>query len=232
MTQGMPRRTIRIVPADGYKRFFDLGIVMFSLAALLPVWVSAVAAIALAIRLHDGGVVVYRQTRLGRDGREFTLFKFRTMVEDAERRTGPVWARGRDPRCTPVGRLLRRYYLDELPQVVNILRGDMSLVGPRPERPELAASITRARPEFARRLATRPGLAGLAQAFGPARITPRRKLRYDLLYIRAMSPWLDAKLLAACLLRALGGTRPRRARRPRHRRGATVARVGLRRPYA
>ena len=197
---------------DARKRAFDLSLILLASTALLPLWLPLVALIALAIRLQDGGPLLYRQTRLGRFGRNFTLLKFRSMEEDAERRTGAVWACGMDPRCTPVGRFLRRYHLDELPQVVNILRGDMSLVGPRPERPELAAAIMRKQPEFALRLAVRPGIAGLAQAFGPAPITPRQKLRYDLLYIRSASLWLDSKLFAACLLRALCGIRGLKAR--------------------
>ena len=116
-----------------------------------------------------------------------------------------------DARPTAVGRLLRRFHLDELPQVVNVLRGEMSLVGPRPERPEIAARIESERPGFARRLAVRPGIAGLAQARSRCGHLPRNKLRYDLVYIRAMGPWLDLRLCAACVWRALlGPLRPGR----------------------
>ena len=186
-----------------YKRPFDLAVLALLLVALFPVWLALGLAIAAAIRLEDGGGVVYRQTRLGRGGRVFEILKFRTMVEGAEERTGPVWASWRDARTTAVGRVLRRFHLDELPQVVNVLRGEMSLVGPRPERPELAARIERGVAGFSRRLAVRPGLAGLAQARGGDGTAPRRKLRYDLVYIGAMGPWLDLKLAVACAWRAL-----------------------------
>ena len=214
-----PARTRR----DRYKRPFDLVTTTVLLLALLPLWLMLAAAIAAALWLQDGGSVLYRQTRLGRGGRNFSMLKFRTMVEDAERSTGPVWARADDGRTTAVGRLLRRFHLDELPQVVNVLRGEMSLVGPRPERPELAAQIERACPGFARRLAVHPGIAGLAQARGGA--GHRRKLRYDLVYIGAMGPWLDMRLCVACVWRALlGPRRPGRNAAARHA-GAGPARV-------
>ena len=117
-----------------YKRPFDLAVLAFGLVVLLPVWPVLIGAIALAVRLSGPGPVLYRQARLGRGGREFEILKFRTMAADAEARTGPVWAKPEDARPTPVGRVLRRHHLDELPQTLNVLRGEMSLVGPRPER--------------------------------------------------------------------------------------------------
>ena len=204
-----PARTHR--RRDRYKRPFDLAAAAFLFLALFPLWLMLVVAIAAAIRLQDGGSVLYRQPRLGRGGQVFTMLKFRTMAEDAERGTGPVWAGPYDARPTAVGRLLRRFHLDELPQVVNVLRGEMSLVGPRPERPEIAARIESERPGFARRLAVRPGIAGLAQTRSRCGHLPRNKLRYDLVYIRAMGPWLDLRLCAACVWRALlGPLRPGR----------------------
>ena len=197
---------------ERYKRPFDLVALALAFVALGPLWLVLGIAIAAAIRLQDGGSVLYRQPRLGRGGRIFAMLKFRTMAEDAERCTGPVWAQPGDARSTAVGRVLRRFHLDELPQVVNVLRGEMSLVGPRPERPELATRIERGCPGFARRLAVRPGIAGLAQARRCGNISPRNKLRYDLLYIGAMGPWLDIRLCAACVWRALRGTRDGRAR--------------------
>ena len=195
-----------------YKRAFDLGVVAAAGIALAPLWAALFAVTALAIRLDSPGPVLYRQVRLGRGGRPFRLVKFRTMAEGAEARTGPVWAQEPDPRTTRVGRVLRRWHIDELPQVVNVLRGEMSLVGPRPERPALAARIEREVPGFSRRLRVRPGIMGLAQALGPYHWHPRRKLRCDERYIATMSPWLDVRLVLLCMARAVrGGMRQRRA---------------------
>ena len=117
------------------------------------------------------------------------------MVSDAESETGPVWAAERDSRTTGVGRFLRAFRLDELPQVINILRGEMSVVGPRPERPELVERFSRDVPGFSGRVRVRPGVAGLAQVRGTAQTRPRDKLRYDNLYIETLNPWMDIKLL-------------------------------------
>ena len=184
-----------------YKRVFDLGVIGIAALALLPVWVALCVAIAVSIRLDSPGPVLYRQTRLGLGGRTFRLIKFRTMIHGAEDRTGPVWAASRDARTTRVGRVLRRLHLDELPQIVNVLRGEMSLVGPRPERPELAARMEREAPGFSDRLRVRPGIMGLAQAQGSYHWHPRRKLECDNRYIATMSPWLDVRLCARCVRR-------------------------------
>ena len=196
-------RTAPDRPRDRYKRPFDLTLVTLALILLGPLWLLLVAGIALAIRLEDGAPVLYRQRRLGAGGRVFTILKFRTMLPDAEAATGPVWARKRDPRSTRVGRMLRRYHLDELPQIVNVLRGEMSLVGPRPERPKLAARIERELPEFRERLRVRPGIAGLAQTMSDGSASPRHKLGYDNAYISRMSPWLDIALCARCVMLVL-----------------------------
>ena len=188
---------------EGYKRPFDLALVALALVLLAPLWLVLALGIAIAIRLEDGGRVLYRQPRLGRGGDVFEILKFRTMVEGAEEETGPVRATSADPRVTRVGRVLRRLHLDELPQVVNIVRGEMSLVGPRPERPELAARFERAVPGFSARLRVRPGVAGLAQAVGAYHWAPWRKLRYDNLYIATMSPWLDLTLCLRCLVKVV-----------------------------
>ena len=194
---------------DGYKRPFDLAVLGLGLLLLAPLWALLGCAVALAIRLDDGGPALFRQARLGRGGAVFAMLKFRTMVVEAEAETGPVWTAPGDARVTRVGRVLRRFHLDELPQAVNILKGEMSLVGPRPERPELAARIERDVPGFSARLRVRPGLAGLAQAEGAGWRDPALKLHYDNRYIAAMSPWLDLALCARCLARTL---RPRRGR--------------------
>lgn len=197
---------------EAYKRPFDLLLLVFVLVLLSPLWLVLGLAIALAIRLDDGGPVLFRQARLGRAGRVFEILKFRTMAVDAEERFGPRWAAWNDRRATRAGRVLRRFHLDEAPQVVNVLRGEMSLVGPRPERPGRAERISRSVPGFPERLVVRPGIAGLAQARGGHDLDPRDKLRYDRLYIEAMSPGLDLRLCAACLARALRAS-PSRAGR-------------------
>ena len=188
---------------NGYKRPFDLLLIGVAFVLLLPLWVLIGVFVPLAIRLDDHGRVFYVQRRLGRHGHPFRIIKFRTMVEDAEIETGPVRAGPEDARMTRVGRALRRFHLDELPQVVNVLRGEMSLVGPRPERPELAERLEREIPGFSLRLRVRPGLIGLAQARGGYHLHPRRKLHYDNLYIDTMNPWLDLKLCTLCLWHAV-----------------------------
>ena len=184
-------------PNDWWKRPFDLAILTAAHIALSPIWIALWTVIPLAIWLHDRGPVFYTQTRLGKGGRVFRVYKFRSMIPDAEQHTGAVWAGEDDPRITPVGRILRSRALDELPQVINMWKGDMSLVGPRAERPELAERFERDHPGFADRLAVRPGLTGLAQVRGRYSTNPRDKLRYDNLYIGRMSPALDVKLLFA-----------------------------------
>ena len=156
---------------DWWKRPFDLAILVAVHVALAPLWIALWTFIPLAIWLHDRGPVFYTQPRLGKGGRVFRVYKFRSMVPDAERMSGAVWASENDPRITPVGRVLRSRALDELPQVINMFKGDLSLVGPRAERPELAAEIAAKRvPDFERRLLVRPGLTGLAPGL--------RRLRY------------------------------------------------------
>ena len=182
-------------PNDWWKRPFDLTVLIAVHIALAPVWLVLWTAIPLAIWLYDRGPVFYTQARLGRGGRVFRVYKFRSMIPDAEIQTGAVWADHDDPRITPVGRILRNRALDELPQVINMWKGDMSLVGPRAERPELSQEFSTRNPEFSRRLMVRPGLTGMAQVYGRYSTEPRNKLRYDTLYIRRMSPALDVKLL-------------------------------------
>lgn len=190
-------------PREHYKRPFDLVLLVVIGLALAPLWLLLWIVIPLAIWLEDRGRPLHVQRRLGRDGRPFDIIKFRTMVEDAERLTGPVWAQEADPRFTRVGRTLRRFHLDELPQLINVARGDMSFVGPRPERPELIAQIKCEVPGFTERLRVHPGIAGLAQLRGAYHTSPRSKLRYDRLYMAHMGPLLDLKLLALCIWKAM-----------------------------
>lgn len=188
---------------DGYKRPFDVALVVLAHVALFPIFVILWIGIPIVIWIGDRGPVFYVQERVGRNGRRFNVMKFRTMIMDAESETGPVWASEQDRRATPAGRVLRKLHLDELPQVVNILKGDMSIVGPRPERPVLVERFTEEVPTFSKRLRVRPGVAGLAQVRGSAHTHPRNKLRYDNLYIETLSPWMDIKLLFLSVIVAL-----------------------------
>jgi exopolysaccharide biosynthesis polyprenyl glycosylphosphotransferase len=178
--------------ASAAKRVFDLvlGSVLFVVAA--PVML----VVALAIRLTSRGPVLYRQQRVGKEGGEFTMVKFRTMQVDAESATGPVLARENDPRITWLGRYLRAARLDELPQLWNVLRGDMSFVGPRPERPEFVGRFEDEIQGYAERLKVRPGLTGYAQVNGEYHTSTATKLKYDLAYIHNHSLWLDLKILS------------------------------------
>ena len=142
------------------------------------------------------GPIVYRQRRVGKDGKEFILYKLRTMIDRAEDKTGPVLTSRADPRVTRVGRFLRDSRLDELPQLWNVLNGTMSLVGPRPERPEFVKDFLRSVPGYAERFQVKPGLTGLAQINGAYHTTPEYKLKYDLAYMYNYSVWLDIRILA------------------------------------
>lgn len=195
------------VVRDGYKRPFDLAVIILAHLLLFPLWIVLWIVVPLAIWLGDRGPVFYTQERVGRRGRLFNVIKFRTMIVDAEAQTGPIWAAEDDPRITKVGGVLRRVRLDEMPQVINIVRGEMSLVGPRPERQVLFEQFNRQISGFSQRIRVRPGVAGLAQVRGDALTNPRCKLRYDNLYIEKMSPWLDCKLLVLSVWLVLTGRR-------------------------
>jgi lipopolysaccharide/colanic/teichoic acid biosynthesis glycosyltransferase len=181
------------------KRPFDIALSGLGLVVSAPLWM----VIPLAIRLEDRGPVLYPQERVGRNGRIFKALKFRSMIKDAETASGPVQAVARDPRVTRVGRILRATAMDELPQLVNILKGDMSFVGPRALRPNerevnggASALPLAGIPGYAARHAVRPGLTGLAQVYLPGETPRSKKFRYDLFYIRNRSFWLDLKLIA------------------------------------
>lgn len=194
------------------KRLFDIILSAVGLVASLPLW----GLIALAIKLHDSGPVFYRQRRVGKNGQEFPSLKFRSMVADSEEKWGPMPASERDPRITCVGRILRITAMDELPQLWNILRGDMSFVGPRPEWVELAKKFREEIPFFDRRHIVRPGLTGLAQVYGHSELPRRHKLRYDLLYIAKQNFWLDLQLIVLSLMVTFtGGWEARAAKLPR-----------------
>ncbi len=185
----------QVTALKGVKRAVDLAAGFFMLLVLSPF----IGLSALAIRLSSPGPVLYSQQRVGLGGRVFTIYKFRSMRVDAEAKTGAVWATpGKDPRVTRVGAVLRRTRLDELPQLWNVLRGDMSLVGPRPERPEFVTGLTAQIPYYGQRHVVRPGLTGWAQvryAYGASVEDTIEKLQYDLYYIKNMSAALDLYII-------------------------------------
>lgn len=197
------------------KRVMDLVFSSLGLLLSLPLWVL----ISICILLEDGRPVIYNQERVGKDGRIFRIFKFRSMKKNAEDESGPIWAMENDSRVTKVGRILRATALDELPQLLNILKGEMSFVGPRPERPELQRVFIERFPDFEKRLAVKPGLTGIAQVFGKYDTPPNHKLKYDLLYIRRASILLDLKLLFLSFLISLLGRWQRRERKIRRKNG-------------
>ncbi len=177
------------------KRTMDIVLCLLAMVVAAPLMLI----IAAAIKIEDGGPVFYRQKRLTRGGREFEILKFRSMIVDAEKYDGPRLASDGDPRITRVGRVIRPIRLDELPQILNILKGDMSIVGPRPERRAIAEEYCRQIPEFAYRLKVRGGLTGYAQIYGKYNTSAYDKLRLDLMYIENYSLLLDVKLILRTL---------------------------------
>jgi lipopolysaccharide/colanic/teichoic acid biosynthesis glycosyltransferase len=173
------------------KRLFDIFLSSIGLLLSSPLW----SLFSLAIWLEDRGSIFYTQERVGKNGRVFKALKFRSMISDAEKHTGAVWASENDPRITKVGRILRATAMDELPQLWNIFKGDMSFVGPRAERPELVEQFARKIKNYHDRFLVTPGLTGLAQVYGSYDTPPHQKLRYDLLYIKNQSFLLDLKLI-------------------------------------
>lgn len=177
------------------KRGIDLICSLLLLILSSPVWLLT----AVAIKLYDGGPVLYRQIRCTQGGREFGILKFRSMRVDAEKDGVARLASKNDSRITPIGKFIRVVRIDELPQLINILKGDMSFIGPRPERPEIIAQYMEDMPEFALRMKVKAGLAGYAQVYGKYNTTPYDKLKLDLSYIETYSLWLDIKLMLLTL---------------------------------
>ena len=199
---GVPVININDVPLQGLnsavKRMID---VVISAIALLVLSIP-LGVIALLVRLTSKGGVFYHQERMGLDGKSFTIVKFRSMYENAERDTGPVWAREDDPRVTALGRFLRKSNLDELPQLWNVLRGDMSIVGPRPERPHFVEQFKHRIPQYMLRHKVKAGLTGWAQVNGWRGNTPlEKRIEYDLYYIENWSVRLDLKIMWLTLLK-------------------------------
>jgi Undecaprenyl-phosphate glucose phosphotransferase len=202
--EGMPFIHLRDSPLHGWsqvaKRAFDVGFSLLLLVGLSPL----LAVLAVAVKVASPGPVLYGQERMGLDGQRFRMLKFRTMRVDAEAETGPVWTSVDDPRRVPLGALLRRFSLDELPQFVNVLRGEMSVVGPRPERPVFVEHFRRTVPGYMLRHKVKSGVTGWAQVHGLRGNTSlEKRIEYDLEYIERWSFWLDLKILALTVARIL-----------------------------
>ena len=177
------------------KRFFDILVSLLLLIVTLPITIIT----ALCIKCNDGGPVLYKQVRLTKDGKKFNILKFRSMKTDAEKNGIRLSSGDNDDRITSVGKVIRKYRIDELPQLLNILVGDLSLVGPRPERPEIAQKYCETFPEFNLRLQVKAGLTGLAQVYGKYNTTPYNKLKFDLMYISNCNFISDLKIILATI---------------------------------
>ncbi len=199
---GVPVINVNDVPLQGVNSAIKRAIDVVISASALAVLGIPLGLVALAVRLTSRGAVFYRQERMGLDGKSFTIVKFRSMYNDAERETGPVWATEDDPRVTPLGRFLRRSNLDEMPQLWNVLCGDMSIVGPRPERPHFVQQFKHRIPQYMLRHKVKAGLTGWAQVNGWRGNTPlEKRIEYDLYYIENWSVRLDLKIMWLTLLR-------------------------------
>jgi len=202
--EGLPFVHLRESPLYGWssvaKRIFDVAFSLGILALLSP----ALIALAAAVKLTSRGPIFYGQERMGLDGQRFRMLKLRTMRVDAEATTGPVWASASDDRRTPIGAFLRRFSLDELPQFVNVLRGEMSVVGPRPERPVFVERFRRTVPGYMLRHKVKSGVTGWAQVHGLRGNTSlEKRIEFDLEYIERWSFWLDLKVIGLTLVRVL-----------------------------
>ncbi len=176
------------------KRIFDITIAVFSLILLTPL----ILLIALLIKCTSRGPILFTQTRVGKDGELFEMFKFRTMHVDAEKYTGPVWAKENDSRLIPSGKLLRKTHMDEIPQFINVIQGEMSIIGPRPERPVFVERFKKEIVDYEKRLQVKPGITGLAQVWHKYDETiedVRKKIKYDLLYIKKLCLWTDLRIM-------------------------------------
>lgn len=190
MTIAFLRRTYSLT-----KRAIDIGGSVMALVIFSPILLLT----ALLIKLTSKGPVMFTQTRVGKDGKHFEIYKFRTMKVDAEKATGPVWAAKNDNRLIPVGGFIRKAHLDEIPQFLNVIKGDMSIIGPRPERPIFVEKLSKEIADYPKRLQVSPGITGLAQVWHHYDETVedvRKKIKYDLLYIKKMCFWTDLTILA------------------------------------
>jgi exopolysaccharide biosynthesis polyprenyl glycosylphosphotransferase len=200
--EGLPIINLGDIPLEGWpalsKRIFDFLVSLAALVFFLPL----LALTALVLKIDSAGPVFYRQTRVGLDGRIFRMIKYRTMVQNAEKETGPIWSPRNDPRVTRVGRVLRKLSIDELPQLLNVLRGDMSLVGPRPERPELVEKFKNNIPRYMLRHRVKTGMTGWAQVHGLRGNTPLdKRIEFDIYYIQNWTLRLDLEILFRTVLK-------------------------------
>ncbi|MBI3263689.1 MAG: undecaprenyl-phosphate glucose phosphotransferase [Acidobacteria bacterium] len=199
---GIPIININDAPLQGLNSLVKRAVDFAMSAVALTLLAIPLGLIASIIKLTSSGPIFYRQERMGLDGRAFTGFKFRSMFHEAERDTGPVWAREDDPRCTPIGRILRRFDLDELPQLWNVFKGDMSLVGPRPERPFFVQQFKQRFAHYMLRHKVKSGITGWAQVNGwRGNTSIEKRIEYDLYYIENWSLGLDFKILWLTLIR-------------------------------
>lgn len=189
---------------EEFKRASDIILSIFGLTVTSPILIFA----AILIKFNSRGPIVYRQNRVGKYGKVFRIYKLRTMRIDAEKYSGAVWAKENDPRITSVGKVLRKAHLDEIPQLLNVLKGEMSIVGPRPERPEIVRDLKTIIREYEKRLQVTPGITGLAQVWHKYDETiedVKKKIKYDLLYIRKMCLLVDLRILANTFVVVLTG---------------------------
>lgn len=187
-----------------FKRAFDIVASAMGLVIAAPV----IAFLAIIIKIVSPGPAILRQERVGLGGTAFNMYKLRTMKVDAEKDTGPVWAKENDPRLITFGKIMRKTHIDELPQLFNVLIGNMSIVGPRPERPELVKELRKAICDYDKRLLVKPGITGLAQVWHTYDTTikdVRKKIKYDLLYIREMCLMVDLRILLRTIFVAVLG---------------------------
>jgi exopolysaccharide biosynthesis polyprenyl glycosylphosphotransferase len=180
---------------DRFKRLMDISLSIIGMLIASPILFFAI----ILIKLDSPGPIIYRQKRVGKNGKIFRIFKLRSMRQNAEKGTGAVWAKKNDPRVTAVGRMLRKSRIDEIPQLINVLQGDMSIVGPRPERPEMVRDLKNMICDYEKRLIVKPGITGLAQVVHKYDETiddVKKKVKYDLLYIRKKCLWTDLSIMA------------------------------------
>ncbi len=176
------------------KRILDIFLSILALIALTPLCI----VVAVLIKLTSKGPIFFTQTRVGKDKQLFEILKFRTMRVDAEKETGPVWAQENDPRLIPIGKILRKSHIDEIPQFINVIRGEMSIIGPRPERPNFVDTLKLQVDGYETRLEVKPGITGLAQVkhrYDENIEDVRKKIKYDIMYIKNMCFWTDFQIL-------------------------------------